>query len=158
MKKILSKLKLKDHKGQSAVEFTLVLVFVFLPVLFGITEFSRAFYHADLLKGESNIAARTYAVQGAAVGQATATSLINAALAFNGRTITINFICNDASGNPIACNAMPPPASVTSVVNETFQSPFFDSIMDLLQTWLGGSRPHIFPMSITRTATYRLEP
>jgi Flp pilus assembly protein TadG len=142
MKKILS--KLKDQKGQSAVEFTLVLVFVFLPLLFGITEFSRAFYHADLLKGESNIAARTYAVQGAAAGNAAADSLKAIAQARDNRTISILFTADTSS--------------VTADAMETFQSPFFDPVMDLLQTWLGGSRPHIFPMSISRTATYRLEP
>jgi hypothetical protein len=48
---------------------------------------------------------------------------------------------------------MPPPASVTSVVIETFQSPFLDPVLDLLQS----ARPHIFPLLMTRTATYRLE-
>jgi Flp pilus assembly protein TadG len=141
MKKILS--KLKDQKGQSAVEFTLVLVFVFLPLLFGITEFSRAFYHADLLKGESNVAARTYAVQGAVAGNTARDSLINIAQARDGRTIAILFTADTSS--------------VTAAATETFQSPFLDPVLDLLQTWLGGSRPHFFPMSLTRTATYRLE-
>lgn len=138
MKKILS--KLKEQKGQSAVEFTLVLVFVFLPLIFGITEFSRAFYHADLLKGEANIAARTYAVQGAIAGNAEANSLILIAQARDNRTITIDFTATSSS--------------VTSAATETFQSPFLDPVMDLLQQ----ARPHIFPMPITRTATYRLEP
>jgi Flp pilus assembly protein TadG len=141
MKKIHS--KLKDETGQSLVEFTLVLVFVFLPILFGITEFSRAFYHADLLKGEANIAARTYAVGGAPAGNAAVTSLINIAQARDGRTIAILFTADTSS--------------VTAVATETFQSALLDPAMDLLQTWLGGSRLHIFPMSITRTATYRLE-
>jgi Flp pilus assembly protein TadG len=141
MKKILS--KLKDQKGQSLVEFTLVLVFVFLPILFGITEFSRAFYHADLLKGEANIAARAYAVGGASAGNAARDSLTTIAQARDNRTIFILFTADTSS--------------VTARAMETFQSPFFDQVMDLLQMWLGGSRPHIFPMSLTRTATYRLE-
>ncbi len=48
MKNILS--KLKNEKGQNTVEFAMVAVFVLIPVLFGITEFGRAWYHADLLK------------------------------------------------------------------------------------------------------------
>lgn len=60
MNKILS--KLKNEKGQSLVEFALVLI-IFLVIFFAITEFGRAWYRADLLKGAANIAARTYAVQ-----------------------------------------------------------------------------------------------
>ena len=59
MANILS--KLKNEKGQSAVEFALVAILLFLLV-FGIIEFGRAWYRADLLKGAANIAARTYAV------------------------------------------------------------------------------------------------
>lgn len=33
----------KDQRGQSLIEFTLVLVFVFIPLLFGIFEFGRIF-------------------------------------------------------------------------------------------------------------------
>ena len=33
----------KDQRGQSLVEFTIVLVFVFIPLLFGIFEFGRIF-------------------------------------------------------------------------------------------------------------------
>ena len=70
MKKILS--KLKDEKGQSAVEFALVGTLL-LVLLFGITEFGRAWYRADKLKGAANIAARTCAVtSGTAAARTTA--------------------------------------------------------------------------------------
>jgi len=59
VKKIIS--KLKDEKGQTLVEFALVLI-VLLLISLGIAEFGRAWYRADTLKNAANIAARTYAI------------------------------------------------------------------------------------------------
>ena len=56
MNKIFS--NLKDKKGQALVEFALV-VLIFLLILFGITEFGRAWCRADTLKNAANTAARS---------------------------------------------------------------------------------------------------
>jgi Flp pilus assembly protein TadG len=141
MQNILS--KLKNEKGQSTVEFALIGILLLL-LFFGIVEFGRAWFYADLLKGAANDTARTYAVSGAVAGQAKRTFYINDAAAKN-RTIEIIFSCQDASGNPVLCTASPAPESVTSAATLTFQS----------------KAPIMLPMlnniPITRTATYRIE-
>ena len=73
------------------MEFALIAILLLLLV-FGITEFGRAWFHADLLKGDANAVARTYAVKGAAAGLTMRTALINDALTRYRMTITINLL------------------------------------------------------------------
>lgn len=129
-KKILS--KLKDEKGQSAVEFALVGTLLLLLVLvFSITEFCRAWYRADKLKGAANIATRTYAVTcGTAAARTTAgQSAANLVEAGMSSKITL----------------MTDTMSVTSFATEMFQ-PVAPILLPMLNN-----------ISIKRNATYRLE-
>lgn len=82
MSKIL--LKLKDEKGQNLVEFALVLI-VLLLIFYGITEFGRAWYRADVLKNVANTAARSAAIQ------ANMTSAVIKPYTSSGIRITYNF-------------------------------------------------------------------
>ena len=128
MKDLLS--TLKNEKGQSAVEFALVAILLFLLV-FGIVEFGRAWYRADLLKGAANIAARTYAV----------TSGTNAVREAAGRTAANRV----ESGMGAKITFTPDATSVISSATETFQS-----VVPVLL-------PMLKNITLTRTATYRLE-
>lgn len=75
--------KLKDEKGQNLVEFAVVLI-LFLLISYGIIEFGRGWWLADVLKNAANTAARTYAVGSAAQrAQYDASGLI-----VNGVTVT----------------------------------------------------------------------
>ncbi len=75
-------------RGQSLVEFTLVLP-LFLLLLFGVTEFGRAWMARNILTGASREAVRIAAVQG---NTATALSRANSILAsagISGATVNI---------------------------------------------------------------------
>ncbi|MCK9418555.1 MAG: pilus assembly protein [Nitrospirae bacterium] len=125
MKDLLS--TLKNEKGQSAVEFALVAILLFLLV-FGIMEFGRAWYRADLLKGAANIAARSYAVT------------------------------KDTSKALSAAQTVIPTLSLASVIIDTtipdqvtvtVTEPFIPVVPVLL--------PMLKNITLTRTATYRME-
>lgn len=125
--------KIKDEKGQSLVEFALILVLLLL-LLLGIVEFARGWFRADLLKGAANIAARTYAVTSdtdpdvkAAAARAAARTVIP--------TLTDADIVPDTTT----------PGQVMVTVREDFQ------------TVLYGILPMMNTITISRDATYRLE-
>ena len=132
MKNILS--KLKNEKGQSTVEFAMVAVFVLIPVLFGITEFGRAWYRADLLKNAANIGARTCAVK-KDIGEAR-TAAEEAIPHYDPAQTTIEIL---------NCTATATVSRATVTVKEMFNPvvPLFDKFLN---------------KQIERTATYRLEP
>ena len=132
MASILS--KLKNEKGQSAVEFALIAILLFL-VVFGITEFGRAWYRADLLKNAANIGARTCAVSKV---QATAEAAAQAAIPnYNAATTTITVpnCATQAAGSPVTV---------------TISEPFNTAVPGLL--------PMLGSIAISRTATYSMEP
>lgn len=129
MSKIL--LKLKDEKGQSLVEFALI-VGLLLAIVFGITEFGRAWFTADKLKNAANTAARTYAV---------GSSDQRLVLKNNGLVV-----------NGIQVKFEPHTTLVIAVANEYFQS-----IAPILPV-LGGDIRIFGNYTISRDATYRLEP
>jgi Flp pilus assembly protein TadG len=135
MKNILS--KLKDEKGQSAVEFALVAIFLLLLV-FGIIEFGRAWYRADILKTAANVAARACTVSKVTADAVTAGQ--NAIHNYNSAIDSVNFFSNNI------CETTAPMSAVTVTVTETFKS----------------SVPVMFPMlnniTLTRTATYSMGP
>lgn len=128
MKEILLK-KLKDEKGQNLVEFALILI-VLLLIVYGIVEFGRAWYRADLLKGAANIAARTYAVK------KSETEATDAAKGVAGTQVTVTF-------SPVLSNRT---TSVTATVRESFK------------TVVPGILPILGNITtIRRSATYRIE-
>jgi len=137
MANILS--KLKDEKGQSAVEFALVAILLFLLV-FGIVEFGRAWYRADLLKNAANIAARTCAV---AKVQQTA---INA-----GAAAIPNYSDPPTHIDVPNCATLAVGSSVTATVTEPFIT-LVPGLLPMLKDTNGND------ITLTRTATYRLEP
>lgn len=137
MKKILS--KLKDEKGQSAVEFALVGTLL-LVLVFGITEFGRAWYRADKLKGAANIAARTFAVTSGDIAAKTSAGRAAADLVELGMGAKVSF--------PTALTT-----SVTATATEIFQ-PVTPVLLPMLAKDPNDSSK---PFTITRTATYRLE-
>jgi Flp pilus assembly protein TadG len=129
MKNIFS--RLKNEKGQSAVEFALVVILLFLLV-FGIIEFGMYWFRADLLKGAANIAARTYAVtSGDAAAKTTA-----------GQTAANSV----APGTLVNFATDPTTTSVTAKASQ----PYTMVVPGLLSM--------VSITNITRTATYRLEP
>ncbi len=138
MKKILS--KLKDEKGQSLVEFALVLI-VLLLISLGIIEFGWGWYRADTLKNAANIAARTYAVATVNKEDAAEAAADTVEAGMGNKVV---FTCKNASGNIIDCNSNP--ASVTATVSEPFK------------TLVPGILPMLFNITeLRRDATYRLE-
>ncbi len=124
MKNILS--KLKNEKGQSAVEFALVAILLLLLV-FGIMEFGRAWYRADLLKGAANVAARTYAVTKDMAAARTAANGVESGM---GALASFD-------------------TSTTAYVIVTVRQPFQLAVPGLLTM--------VSITQITRTATYRME-
>ncbi len=123
-------LKLKDEKGQNLVEFALI-VGLLLAIVFGIVEFGRAWYRADVLKNAANTAARTYAVSTA------------------GQRLTM-----DVSGltvNGINVTFTPMTSAVRARAAEYFQS-----VVPLVPA-LGGNIAIFGNHTISRDATYRLE-
>jgi Flp pilus assembly protein TadG len=133
MKRIIT--KLKEEKGQSAVEFALVVIPLLL-LLFGIIEFGRAWFRADLLKNAANVAARSCAVTKV---QATAIAAGRAAIP-NYSDPPTHIIVPD-------CAALAPMSQVTTTVTETFTSILSGFIpKKLVKNW-----------TLTRTATYRME-
>lgn len=138
MKSIFLK-KLKDEKGQSLVEFALI-VGLLLAIFFGITEFARAWYTADKLKNAANIAARTYAVRSGTHDQKE-----NAArqAAFGVISGVVNFL------PPVQANRT---SSITVRISTQFNSVVFG------MPALGGTTiPIIGNITLTRDATYRVE-
>ena len=132
MKNILS--NLKNEKGQSAVEFALVAILLFLLV-FGIIEFGMYWFRADLLKGAANVAARTFAV----------TKDYSKALSDAQKVIPSLTSIATASTTD----------QVTVTVSQPYNFPVVPrllSMMNITPTSLGSIT------TITRTATYRLEP
>lgn len=125
MNKILS--KLKNEKGQSLVEFALVLI-IFLVIFFAITEFGRAWYRLDVLKNAANIAARTYAVK-------QNTDAAKSAAAFS--NVTVGIFATSTS--------------VTATASERFNAvvPLFPMIGEQF----GGTSGR----TLSRSATYRIE-
>ena len=109
MKKILS--KLKDEKGQSAVEFALVGTLL-LVLVFGITEFGRAWYRADKLKGAANIAARTYAVTSGTAAARTTAGQSAANLVEAGMSSKITFTTDTTSVTSFATEIFQPVAPI----------------------------------------------
>ena len=120
--------KLKDEKGQSTVEFALVSI-VLLVLVFGIVEFGRAWFRADLLKGAANIAARTYAVTKDA-----------------GKALTAAQTIIPTLSSPSTFKTTITTDQVTVSVEEPF-SPVVPVLLPMLTN-----------ITIKRTATYRLEP
>lgn len=133
MKSIFLK-KLKDEKGQSLVEFALI-VGLLLAIFFGITEFARAWYRADTLKNAANTAARTYAV---ASGNKKAAALKNAT-GIVGHSTGFSFYTSDAG-------------TIKVTVSEDFQS-----IVSGMPALGGTTIPIIGNITLTRDATYRVE-
>lgn len=131
MKNILS--KLKDEKGQAAVEFALVAILL-LFFVFGIVEFGRAWYRADLLKNAANIGARTCAVT---------KDISQATLAAQGAIP--NYKSPPTNVIILTCTPTAPVSQVTVTVTEPF-SPVVPLLLPMLNS-----------ITLTRTATYRVE-
>jgi len=119
--------KLKDEKGQTLVEFALVLILLLLISL-GIVEFGRGWYLADRLKNSANIAARTYAVTS---GNNAAKEDAARAAAFGVISSSINFDVTTTS--------------VKVTVSRNFE------------TVVPGILPMLGDITIPRDATYRME-
>jgi Flp pilus assembly protein TadG len=132
MKTIL--FKIKDEKGQATVEFALVAMLL-LILVFGIMEFGRAWFRADLLKNAANIAARTCVVSKIT---ASAQDAGKAAIPKYDPAITYIDVPND-------CATASPMTAMTVTVTEKFQT----------------AVPNIIPIlksiTLTRTATYSME-
>ena len=131
MKNIFS--KLKNEKGQAAVEFALVAI-VLLLFVFGIVEFGRAWYRADLLKNAANTGARTCAVT-KDISQAT---LAAQGAIPNYKSPPTNIIISTCTPTPVT--------QVTVTVTEPF-NPVVPLLLPMLNS-----------ITLTRTATYRVEP
>ena len=130
MKNILS--KLKNEKGQATVEFALVAILLMILV-FGIVEFGRAWFRADLLKNAANIGARTCAIT-KDIGKAT--SAAAAAIP--------NYNPSKTNIEVLNCTPEEPISEVTVTVSETFK--VATGLIKILDN-----------IPIKRTATYRVE-
>jgi len=131
MKRIIT--KLQEEKGQSMVEFALVAILLLLLV-FGIMEFGRAWFRADLLKNAANIGARTCAVT-----KDNAKALAAAQAAIPNYNVAITTI------EVPDCNPLPSVSQVTVTVTEQFQT-VVPSLLKISNS-----------ITLRRTATYRLE-
>ena len=78
----------KSIRGQSLVEFALVLP-LFLLLLFGVTEFGRAWMARNILTGASREAVRIAAVQGNAATALSRANSILASAGISGATVNI---------------------------------------------------------------------
>lgn len=135
MKKILS--KLKNEKGQSLVEFALVVI-MFLVIFFAITEFGRAWYRLDALKNAANIAARTYAVQES-----------ESAACTEAQKVISTLVCGtDISFAPVLDNRT---STVTVTVSELFNAAV--PLFPMIGQQFGGTSGR----TLSRSATYHIE-
>ncbi len=127
----------KNEKGQSLVEFALVLI-IFMVIFLAITEFGRAWYRLDSLKNAANIAARTYAVQPSESAACTEAQKVISTLVC-GTSITFA---------PVLANRT---SVVTVTVSELFNAavPFFP----MIGQQFGGTSGR----TLSRSATYRIE-
>jgi len=128
--------KIKDEKGQSAVEFALIAIWLMLLVL-GIVQFGWTWFRADLLKNAANIGARTCAVKkDVSLARAAAQAAIPN---YNSAITTINVP---------ACDTLGPMSQATVTVIEPYR---------LIVPNLNKLIP-ITIKPLTRTATYSVEP
>lgn len=139
MANILS--KLKNEKGQSAVELALVAILLLLLV-FGITEFGMAWYRADVLKIAANYGARTCA--GKTITPPATTAYDTAVAAAKAAIPKYNPALDKIDVPP--CDTLLPTSAVTVTVSEKF-----NSVVPILL-------PILSKMTITRTATYSMGP
>lgn len=142
----------KDEQGSSLVEMALVSVFVFFPLLFGIIEFSYAWYAYNWVNMAARQATRFAVVRGTE-------SCIIAAAPPNSKTF---FDCN--LGPETAKNTTPPSAITTYVQALAYPGIHTDSTSNQLTvtaTWLtksvttgsGGFSTTTWTTACTSTAT-----
>jgi Flp pilus assembly protein TadG len=99
---------LRSQKGQSLVEFVLVLP-IFIVLLFGIMEFGRIWETMNVLTSAAREGARVAAVTNPNVGQATSAAQ-NLLTSANIRDVTINVTGPNSSDQvvvTVSCNYVP---------------------------------------------------
>ncbi len=134
------------NKGQTLVEFALILLLL-VSILFGITEFGRAWYHSNALVNGTRAGARFASTFSSSTGfeaykqgirNYTFAQITSAIPVTAGSDLLVNISSFDLNGNPV--NAIPPVGgSVKVIAEERFNIltgsiiPFFSGTRTLIR-------------------------